>query len=133
MIPPETPRETQAPLLSRPLLAVVFGVLALHAVCLTHYGWFRDELYYLSCARRLAWGYVDQPPFSIAVLALLRGVAGESLVAVRLFAAGLSAALVLLTAAIARELGGGQLGAGVRGGRRGRSPRWCSRSGTSTR
>jgi hypothetical protein len=32
------------------------------------YGYFIDELYYLACARRLAWGYVDHPPLSIALL-----------------------------------------------------------------
>ena len=29
-------------------------------------GIFRDELYYIACANRLAWGYVDHPPLSIA-------------------------------------------------------------------
>ena len=42
--------------------------LAIHLTALTAYGWFRDELYYLVCARRLALGYVDHPPLSMVPL-----------------------------------------------------------------
>ena len=45
------------------------------------YGLFRDEYYYLACADHLAWGYVDQPPLSIAVLAAVAALLGDSLVA----------------------------------------------------
>ena len=30
-------------------------------------GYFRDELYYLACTRRMAWGYVDHPPLCVAL------------------------------------------------------------------
>ncbi len=85
---------------------VALAVLAVHGAWLTQYGWFRDELYYLSCAKRLAWGYVDQPPLSIALLALVRAVAGESLAAFRVVAALGGASVAVLAALIARELGG---------------------------
>jgi 4-amino-4-deoxy-L-arabinose transferase-like glycosyltransferase len=71
------------------------------------YGVFRDELYYLACADHLAWGYVDQPPFSILVLAGVRALLGEGLFALRLVPAVLGGALVVLGARLARELGGG--------------------------
>src|SRR6185295_3734774 len=79
------------------LLATVFGP----------YGWFIDELYYLACAKRLAWGYVDHPPLSIAVLALVRGLAGEAMWAVRLPANLAVGATALVAALLARRLGGG--------------------------
>ena len=60
------------------------------------YGVFRDELYYLACARRLAWGYVDHPPFSIAVLKLF----GDSLVGIKIPCA---IAFALVVALVGRE------------------------------
>jgi len=82
--------------------------LLLHALALTHWGYFRDEFYYLACARHLAWGYVDQPPFSIAVLALVRATLGDSLWAIRALPALAGAATVLFTGLTVRELGGGR-------------------------
>ena len=72
------------------------------------YGLFRDEYYYLACADHLAWGYVDQPPLSIAVLAAVKAVLGDALWAVRLVPALLGALLVLLGGQLARALGGGR-------------------------
>jgi 4-amino-4-deoxy-L-arabinose transferase-like glycosyltransferase len=70
---------------------------------------FRDEFYYLACSRRLAWGYVDQPPLSIAVLWLVRHLLGESLLVIRLVSALAFAGVLLLAASMARRLGGGSL------------------------
>lgn len=98
--------EPRAPVAWLGLVLVALGVVVMHAVCLNAYGWFRDELYYLSCSKRLAWGYVDQPPFSIAVLAILRSVAGEGLGVLRWAAAVVGALLPILAGLIARELGG---------------------------
>jgi hypothetical protein len=80
-----------------------------------HYGYFRDELYYLDMARHLDWGYVDCAPL-IAVYAKIALGMGGSLAALRILPALAGAALVALTMLIARELGGGryaQLLAGV--------------------
>ena len=82
--------------------------LLLQALAITNYGYFRDELYYIACSKHLAWGYVDQPPLSIAVLAGWRAVFGDSLVALRALPALLGAGTVFLTGAIARDLGGGR-------------------------
>jgi hypothetical protein len=77
------------------------------------YGYFRDELYYLACAGHPAWGYVDQPPLSIWLLALWKLAAGTSLFALRLLPALAGTAVVLLTARLARELGGGSFAQSV--------------------
>lgn len=90
------------------VLPIVALFVVAHAVCLTQYGWFRDELYYLACSKRLAFGYVDHPPFAMAILALVRGIFGESLAAIRTVAVLAGATHVFLVAAIARELGGGR-------------------------
>ncbi len=72
------------------------------------YGIFRDEFYYIACSKHLAWGYVDQPPFSIALLWLNRQLFGDSLFALRLLPAVAGAFTVLLAGLIARKLGGGK-------------------------
>jgi hypothetical protein len=90
------------------LLALGAAKVLLHATAIDRYGWFRDELYYLVCARHPAAGYVDQPPLSIWILGLVRALFGESLLAVRLLPALAGAATVFLTGRIARELGGGR-------------------------
>jgi 4-amino-4-deoxy-L-arabinose transferase-like glycosyltransferase len=99
--------------LKRGVLGIAGVVWALAAVKLAghlyagrSYGYFVDELYYLDCSRHLAWGYVDQPPLIAAIAWLVRMTLGQSLSAIRLLPALAGAAEVLLTAAIARELGG---------------------------
>lgn len=78
----------------------------LHLLFLNRYGIFRDELYYLACADHMAWGYVDQPPLSIAVLWLTRALLGDSLWAIRLPSALALAATVWLTGWLAWEASG---------------------------
>jgi len=82
--------------------------LLLHAFAITHYGYFRDELYYIACSKHLAWGYVDHPPLSIALLALARATLGDSLWAIRLLPALAGAGTVFLVGLLVRELGGGR-------------------------
>jgi hypothetical protein len=72
------------------------------------YGYFGDELYYLACAKHLAWGYVDQPPMVVFLTWLIVHTLGTSLLAIHFVPALCGAARILLTAAIARELGGGR-------------------------
>ncbi len=72
------------------------------------YGIFRDEFYYIACSKQLAWGYVDQPPFSIALLWLNRHLFGDSLFALRLLPAVAGAITVFLAGLLAKRLGGGR-------------------------
>jgi len=71
------------------------------------YGYFIDELYYLACSRRLAFGYVDHPPLSIFVLRAVSAVTGDSVAALRLVPALAGAATVFLAGILARRLGAG--------------------------
>jgi len=90
------------------VLIGVFSTAALLVHLLTNmrYGYFRDELYYIACARHLDFGYVDQPPLSILLLRLSQSLLGDSLFAIRLLPAFAGAATVGLTGLVARELGG---------------------------
>jgi hypothetical protein len=93
-----------------PVVYAVAGVALLAQVVpglLGGYGYFIDELYYLACARRLAWGYVDHPPFSIALLRGETVLLGTSIPAIRVLPALAGAALAVLTGYLARRLGGG--------------------------
>jgi 4-amino-4-deoxy-L-arabinose transferase-like glycosyltransferase len=93
--------------LSLPILLALCAVkLLLHIfTSLRHYGYFRDELYYLDMARHLDWGYVDAAPL-IAVYAKIALWMGGSLAALRILPALAGAALIALTIFITRELGG---------------------------
>jgi len=93
--------------------AIAAVQLALFLLVISRYGYFRDELYYLACAGRPAWGYVDHPAFSILALKALRALLGDSLFAIRLVPALLGAAVTFLTGVLARELGGGRFAAGL--------------------
>jgi len=84
--------------------AIALG-LHLYTNIFAGYGFFRDELYYMVCSERLAFGYVDQPPFSLAVLTGIRATLGSSLFAIRLLPALLHAVTVLLAGMIARDMG----------------------------
>lgn len=89
--------------------------LALHlaTVGLFGYGYFVDELYFLACARHLAWGFVDMPPLFPAIVALVHAGLGDSLLAVRLLPALAGAALVLMTGLMVRDFGGGRFAQGI--------------------
>ena len=109
---PSTPQRTDSGGDALPA-AFALVALALHLTCLTQYGWFRDELYYMASTHHLAWGYVDHPPLSVALLALVRSMFGESLAAIRVVAALLGAVTVFLTGRLARVAGGGRFAQGL--------------------
>ncbi|AUX35699.1 MULTISPECIES: glycosyltransferase family 39 protein [Sorangium] len=91
--------------------AALVGAVAtalMHLPFLAGYGYFRDELYYLACARELDFGYVDHPPLSIALLWLVSRTLGESVIALRWVPALAHALTVAIAACTARALGGGR-------------------------
>src|SRR5271155_1048085 len=92
-------------LLDYPAALLGLAALALHLWVNGSYGYFRDELYFIICGRRLAWGYVDQPPLS-PLIAAASDAAFHSLRGLRLVPALAAAATVALTASAARMLGG---------------------------
>ncbi len=95
--------KTKSLLLLGSLSAAYF---VLYIVTNGNYGIFRGEFYYLACADHLAWGYVDHPPLSIALLALSKAVLGDSIHAIRLLPALTAAITVMVVGLITRELGG---------------------------
>jgi hypothetical protein len=89
---------------------MALSALAVHVVAnsVGGYGYFRDELYYIACSKRLAAGYVDQPPLSIFVLAGALRLFGDSVWAIRLVPAILSGVSTALVGLLARRMGGGR-------------------------
>jgi 4-amino-4-deoxy-L-arabinose transferase-like glycosyltransferase len=88
-------------------IAALFAAIQIAASAFGPYGYFIDELYYLACSKRLAWGYVDHPPLSIAILSATRALFGPSQVAIRLPAIAAVAASICVASALARRFGGG--------------------------
>lgn len=81
------------------------GVLL--AVTITQYGYDRDELYFRVLAAHPSWGYVDQGPFTPLLARAGIAVFGDDLWALRIPAMLMALTAVVLTALLARELGGG--------------------------
>ena len=88
--------------------SIALGLFLYHVILSTlpGYGYFIDELYYIACSKRLAFGYIDHPPLSILLLALIRLVLGESLPAIRVVPAFALAATVFFTGLLTGRLGG---------------------------
>lgn len=95
-----------------------FGVYAalaafvVHAAANPHYGFFRDELYFIICGQHPQWGYVDQPPI-VPLLCALSQLFGHSLFLLRVIPAAFAAASVYAVCAIVGELEGGLFAASI--------------------
>ncbi len=94
--------------MNRIVAAIAALDFAFHMATAKLYGFFIDEIYFLACGEHLAWGYVDMPPLTAFQAWLTRHLFGDSPYSIRLFPSLAAAGIVLLAAAIARELGGGR-------------------------
>jgi hypothetical protein len=109
---PGGPARGNAVLLSIALCAVLLEVIP---TLMGGYGYFIDEWYYIACAHRIAFGFVDHPPLAPLLLKLTMWVAGTSLVAIRVLPALAGGATVYVTGLMARDLGGGVLAQAIAG------------------
>lgn len=84
------------------------GLMLFHLVASRQYGFHGDELYFIVCGWRPAWGYVDHPPLVPMLARVMTDVFGVHLWALRAplaIAMGLSC---MLTGWLALRLGGGR-------------------------
>jgi 4-amino-4-deoxy-L-arabinose transferase-like glycosyltransferase len=86
-------------------MAVGAFVTVLLIVVAGGYGYHRDELYFLACGRRLAWGYPDQPPLVPLMARAMSAIAPGSLIVLRTPSAISAGLVVVLAAVTAREMG----------------------------
>jgi hypothetical protein len=82
------------------------GIVAfIHLVANPHYGFFRDELYFIVCGFHPQFGYVDQPPL-VPLTAAATQFFGHSLFLLRAIPALLAGAGAYVTCALVLEFGG---------------------------
>jgi Dolichyl-phosphate-mannose-protein mannosyltransferase len=86
------------------------GTTVLLLAVANRYGFHRDELYFIQCGRHLSWGYVDQPPLTPLLARIQTAIAGDATpLTIRWVPALLAGVTVVLTALIARAMGGGRV------------------------
>jgi len=98
--------------------AIAFLVAAKIGITMSvadRYGWHRDELYYLASSRHLSLGYVDYPPVTPLLARLDQALFPGSLPGLRLLPVLAGAAVIVIAALIARELGGNRLAQALTG------------------
>ncbi|OGU68865.1 MAG: hypothetical protein A2W30_01175 [Ignavibacteria bacterium RBG_16_36_9] len=98
--------------ISRNLITLILSISLLNLViyllttAFTSYGIFRDEYYYLACANRLDFGYVDHPPLSTLILSLWKSLFGDSMFVIRIVPAIVSSVIVFMIGLFTIRLGG---------------------------
>jgi 4-amino-4-deoxy-L-arabinose transferase-like glycosyltransferase len=98
--------------IDRTALVAALATFVVHLAANPHYGFFRDELYFIICGFHPAWGYVDQPPL-VPLLAAGSQLLGHSLLLLRALPALFAAAGVYCTCRLAAEMGGGVFAAAL--------------------
>lgn len=88
-------------------IPIVIAIVTFFLQILTsnNYGIFTDELYFIACGEHLQFGYVDHPPLA-PFLTKISMLFSKSLYSLHFFPALAGVAIILLTALIARSLGG---------------------------
>jgi hypothetical protein len=92
----------------RRVIAVGAAVLVVLMALSTRYGFQRDELYFLDCARHLQLSYVDQPGLAPLLARVSLDLFGVSTVGLRIWPALAAFATVVVGGLTAREFGGGR-------------------------
>ncbi len=111
--PAEADRDTKGPVggiaaFDRRVIAVGAVVFTVLLAVSTRYGFHRDELYFLECARRLQASYVDQPVLTPLLAWVSLKLFGVSLIGLRMWPALAAWATVVIAGLTAREFGGGR-------------------------
>jgi 4-amino-4-deoxy-L-arabinose transferase-like glycosyltransferase len=96
-------------------LLLVAAKLGVTMAVADRYGWHRDELYYLASSRHLALGYVDYPPITPLLARIDQAIFPGSVPGLRLLTVLAGAAVIIVAALIARELGGSPLAQALAG------------------
>jgi 4-amino-4-deoxy-L-arabinose transferase-like glycosyltransferase len=106
-LPPPPTKPEWRPLAKWPVLTIA-GLVAVVQLAASPFGGFWiDEAYMLAAGKyHPDWGYVDQPPLAPLIAAAMDWIAPGSMPVLRLPAVLATAAAVVLTALLARELGG---------------------------
>jgi 4-amino-4-deoxy-L-arabinose transferase-like glycosyltransferase len=94
-----------------PVLTALAALTIALTVCMSRYGYHRDELYFRMLPP--AWGYVDQPPLAPFLARTFSHFVADDVWAVRVPATVFAVASVLVIALITREVGGGPLAQGL--------------------
>jgi 4-amino-4-deoxy-L-arabinose transferase-like glycosyltransferase len=93
---------------SRWVWAIAAAQLAVLLATSTRYGYHRDELYFIVAGGHAAFGYPDQPPLVPLLCWAMNALAPGSLLLLRAPSALAASATTLLSALIARDVGGGR-------------------------
>lgn len=104
----QTPEVIHTPVRSRfwPVLAIIAATLLIHLFTNGRYGFYRDELQFMSDARHLDWGYVAYPPVAPVLARFSMSLFGISLAGLRLFPLFAQTTALFVTALMTKELGG---------------------------
>jgi hypothetical protein len=109
LAPPADIEQQPAPLAPVAWLPITVIAVSSGAILLAlsaRYGIHRDEYYYLAGGRRLAWGFADHPPITPLLARWQADLFGTSVTAFRVIPSLIAGVAAIMTALVARELGG---------------------------